>query len=83
MFMMMCRFVSLFLSHFMRSRFKSIVVIRSSTVLFSTFNVPGPTSPSEESPLRDWKALTDGGIAAQYWAQEDGSWVKKAEKSAN
>ncbi len=30
----------------------------------------------------DWKALTDAGIAAQYWAQEDGSWVKKAEKAA-
>jgi len=30
----------------------------------------------------DWKALTDAGIAAQYWAQEDGTWVKKAEKPA-
>ena len=36
-----------------------------------------------QAARRDWKALTDGGIAAQYWAQEDGSWVKKAEKSAN
>jgi DNA polymerase-3 subunit chi len=27
-----------------------------------------------------WKALTDGGCAAQYWAQEDGRWSKKAEK---
>jgi len=27
-----------------------------------------------------WKALTDAGCAAQYWAQEGGRWVKKAEK---
>jgi DNA polymerase-3 subunit chi len=27
-----------------------------------------------------WKALTDAGCAAQYWAQEDGRWMKKAEK---
>lgn len=29
---------------------------------------------------RQWKALTDAGCAAQYWAQEDGRWTKKAEK---
>ena len=27
-----------------------------------------------------WKTLTDAGCAAQYWAQEDGRWMKKAEK---
>lgn len=27
-----------------------------------------------------WKALTDAGCTAQYWAQEDGRWTKKAEK---
>lgn len=27
-----------------------------------------------------WKMLTDAGVAAQYWAQEDGRWTKKAEK---
>ena len=26
-----------------------------------------------------WKALTGAGVSAQYWAQEDGSWTKKAE----
>ena len=31
---------------------------------------------------QDWKDLTDAGIPAQYWAQDDGSWVKKAEKTA-
>ena len=29
-----------------------------------------------------WKALTGAAVAAQYWAQEDGRWVKKAETSA-
>lgn len=27
-----------------------------------------------------WKALTDAGCSAQYWAQDDGRWIKKAEK---
>lgn len=26
-----------------------------------------------------WKALTGAGVVAQYWAQEDGRWAKKAE----
>lgn len=26
-----------------------------------------------------WKTLTKAGVAAQYWAQEDGRWTKKAE----
>ena len=29
-----------------------------------------------------WKTLTDAGCAAQYWAQDAGSWVKKAESGA-
>jgi len=28
-----------------------------------------------------WKALTDAGCEAQYWAQDMGSWVKKAESA--
>lgn len=27
----------------------------------------------------DWKAVSDAGMTAQYWAQDDGRWVKKAE----
>jgi len=27
-----------------------------------------------------WRSLTDAGCPAQYWAQEDGRWTKKAEK---
>lgn len=26
-----------------------------------------------------WKALTGAGVAAQYWAQDGGRWIKKAE----
>jgi DNA polymerase-3 subunit chi len=26
-----------------------------------------------------WRGLTRAGIAAQYWSEESGSWVKKAE----
>lgn len=27
-----------------------------------------------------WKALTDAGCSAQYWSEDSGKWVKKAEK---
>jgi DNA polymerase-3 subunit chi len=27
-----------------------------------------------------WKALTDAGVAAQYWSEESGRWEKKVEK---
>ena len=27
-----------------------------------------------------WKALTEAGLAAQYWSEESGRWEKKAEK---
>ena len=29
-----------------------------------------------------WKALVDAGCSAQYWAQDDGRWIKKAESEA-
>ena len=32
-----------------------------------------------ETARGQWKALTDAGASAQYWAEEDGRWVKKAE----
>ena len=28
-----------------------------------------------------WKTLTDQGCTAQYWAQDDGRWIKKAESA--
>jgi DNA polymerase-3 subunit chi len=30
-----------------------------------------------------WRTLTEAGCAAQYWAQEDGRWTKKAEKQGD
>ncbi|MEO1640032.1 MAG: DNA polymerase III subunit chi [Pseudomonadota bacterium] len=30
-----------------------------------------------------WKALTDAGCTAQYWAQDGGRWIKKAEKTGD
>ena len=32
-----------------------------------------------QTARRQWKTLTDAGCQAQYWAQEDGRWIKKAE----
>ena len=29
-----------------------------------------------------WKALTGAGVAAQYWAEEGGRWIKKAESES-
>ena len=38
---------------------------------------------SKAAARLQWKALTEAGIAAQYWAQEDGRWIKKAERPAS
>lgn len=35
-----------------------------------------------EAARGQWKALTDAGISGQYWAQQDGRWVKKAESGS-
>ena len=32
-----------------------------------------------EHARNQWRTLTDAGVAAQYWAEEGGRWVKKAE----
>lgn len=32
-----------------------------------------------QAARQQWKSLTDVGCAAQYWAQDDGRWIKKAE----
>lgn len=32
-----------------------------------------------ETARGQWRALTEAGASAQYWAEEDGRWVKKAE----
>ncbi len=35
-----------------------------------------------ETARDQWRALTEAGAAAQYWAEEGGRWVKKAESEA-
>ncbi|MCP5072176.1 MAG: DNA polymerase III subunit chi [Rhodobacteraceae bacterium] len=42
----------------------------------------GNNTDAVDAARGDWKTLTDAGIAAQYWAQDDGRWVKKSEKPA-
>lgn len=40
----------------------------------------GQDSAAVEFARLQWKSLTDAEISAQYWAQENGSWVQKASK---
>lgn len=42
----------------------------------------GGDTGAVEHARNQWKALTGAGVAAQYWAEEDGRWVKKAESGA-
>lgn len=35
-----------------------------------------------EHARNQWRTLTAAGVAAQYWAEEDGRWIKKAESGA-
>ncbi len=39
----------------------------------------GNDPPALQAARDQWKALTGAGCAAQYWAQSDGGWTKKAE----
>jgi len=39
----------------------------------------GNSSQSVEAARGQWKALTEAGCTAQYWAQDAGKWVKRAE----
>lgn len=51
-----------------------VTELERSMILFDGFD------PDAVARARSqWKALTSTGVAAQYWAQEDGRWVKKAE----
>ena len=35
-----------------------------------------------ETARAQWRTLTEAGVAAQYWAEDGGRWVKKAESAA-
>ncbi len=42
----------------------------------------GQDTDAVAAARRQWKEVTDAGIGAQYWAQVDGRWTKKAESAA-
>lgn len=39
----------------------------------------GADAAAVEHARNQWKSLTGAGVSAQYWAEEGGRWVKKAE----
>ena len=41
----------------------------------------GANSAAVEHARIQWRVLTGEGLSAQYWAEENGRWVKKAESS--
>ena len=43
----------------------------------------GADPAAVEHARGQWRAVTEAGLAAQYWAEEDGRWVKKAEAEAS
>lgn len=42
----------------------------------------GADTASVARARQQWVALTAAGLPAEYWAEEDGGWTKKAEKKA-
>lgn len=42
----------------------------------------GADEKAVERARKQWRALTVAGIAAQYWAEEGGRWIKKTESAA-
>ena len=42
----------------------------------------GGDAAAVETARGQWRSLTEAGVAAQYWSEEGGRWVKKAESAA-
>ena len=55
---------------------EEVKVLARTCILFD-----GQEGDALQHARRQWKALTDAGCAAQYWAQEAGRWTMKAEKA--
>lgn len=51
-----------------------VQVLERTCILFD-----GNDPSAVEFARGQWRALTEGGCAAQYWSQESGRWEKKAE----
>ena len=43
----------------------------------------GADAAAVETARNQWRKLTEKGTSAQYWAEESGRWIKKAESGAN
>jgi DNA polymerase-3 subunit chi len=43
----------------------------------------GSDAASLDTARDQWRRLTGAGVAAQYWAEDGGRWVKKAESAAS
>lgn len=43
----------------------------------------GHNDNAVDKARQDWKSVTMAQIPAQYWAQEDGRWIKKAESAVS
>ncbi len=56
-------------------RAEEVSALERTCILFD-----GHDGAALETARGQWKALTDAGCAAQYWAQEGGRWTKKADK---
>lgn len=39
----------------------------------------GADAAAVEHARQQWRTLTDAGVSAQYWAEDGGRWIKKAE----
>ncbi|NNE87000.1 MAG: DNA polymerase III subunit chi [Silicimonas sp.] len=42
----------------------------------------GANPEAVEHARAQWRSVTEAGLAAEYWAEDGGSWVKKAEAEA-
>ncbi|WP_413718813.1 DNA polymerase III subunit chi [Silicimonas sp. MF1-12-2] len=55
---------------------EEILAVERACILFD-----GADPSAVELARNQWKSLIAGGVSAQYWAEDGGRWVKKAESS--
>ena len=56
---------------------EEVGVLERACVLFNAAD-----QAAVETAREQWRRLTEAGVTAQYWAEEGGRWVKKAESDA-
>ena len=57
---------------------EDVIRVERTMIIFSGFD-DGLVQLAREA----WKGLTSQNVSAQYWAQEDGRWTKKAESQSD